>query len=534
MGELRVRDVLALSEVESADPVILSGQAALGAEVRWVHMTEATDTIDLLVGGELVLTTLRNVPADEASVRQFVEGLRQAGAVGVMIEILPGTSERADDLARLLQRWGGGLEFPVVWLRRRVRFVRITEVIHQLLMAEQLRAVEFSRKVHEIYTELSLNEADERTIVSRTAQLLSAPVVLEDVSHRVLAHAGSDSPEDLLAQWTSRSRFVPYPERTGRSRGVERWLQTPVGATHRRWGRLVVPQQLDNDANASLVLERAGQTLTISRLAGRDEQELLFQARTSLLHELGQAHSLAESEVQVRAASLGLDQAEWYIPIVVAIGPGAELTPTRIQLRERGVLQALDRVAERMGAGALTGSFRAGLIAALWPVAELGQIPTQLQRLCRELDGESSTSIAVGVAEERRSISGCAHQLEEAAQVAQIVTALPTRSRPYYRFADLRLRGVLAAMGSDGRMRALVRAELGPLLESGDTEALELLERYLEHGGNKSALAKAGYLSRPTLYARLARLEERLGLSLQSAESRTSLHVALMWHRLHG
>ena len=72
------------------------------------------------------------------------------------------------------------------------------------------------------------------------------------------------------------------------------------------------------------------------------------------------------------------------------------------------------------------------------------------------------------------------------------------------------------------------------LLEEHDDGALDLLELLLEHGGNKSALARAGHLSRPALYARLAKLQDRLGVSLDDAESRTALHVALLWHRLRG
>jgi len=83
-------------------------------------------------------------------------------------------------------------------------------------------------------------------------------------------------------------------------------------------------------------------------------------------------------------------------------------------------------------------------------------------------------------------------------------------------FAESELEGVLQADARDGGGQ------------------LELLGRYLESGGNKAALARTGYLSRPTLYARLARLEELLGVDLDDAESRTSLHVALLLHRLRG
>jgi len=83
----------------------------------------------------------------------------------------------------------------------------------------------------------------------------------------------------------------------------------------------------------------------------------------------------------------------------------------------------------------------------------------------------------------------------------------------------------IAVTDSSGR---IVYSSLSP-----DSAAnLALLRRFLESGGNKAALARTGYVSRPTLYARLARLEEQLGVDLADAESRTSLHVAVLLHDL--
>ncbi|WP_159612168.1 PucR family transcriptional regulator [Glutamicibacter sp. JC586] len=507
---LTVNQVLELPVVQEGDPQILCA-TGLDTELRWVHVTESSENTELLLGRELVLTTLRNV----ADVPDFIRALRQAGAAGVIIEDPAGTNFSLADQG-----------LPVIVLRRRTRFVAITEVIHQLLVAQQLEAVQFSRTVHEIFTELSLSEADEAHIVERTAALLRAPVVLEDVRHRVLAHADAH-----LENWINRSKFVGYLEHTGRATGAENWLQTPVGAARRRWGRLIVPAELEDDDRAAMVLERAGQALTIARLSGRDQRELLYQTRTATLHELAAGHNYSDKELAIRTQALGLAAAAYYVPVVISTSAAASATET--QLADRALLEELDQLADSLHLGILAGLLKPGYLSLLLPVRARELVDSTLQGFTRRLAEQLTAPVAIGVGPEG-SLATAIIGLDQAAQVAEIVPNLPTRAQPYYRFADLRLRGVLSAMGADARMRSFAHAELAGLLNPLDQPALDLLELYLAHSGNKSALAKAGYLSRPTLYARLSKLESKLGVVLDSAESRASLQVALLWYRLHG
>lgn len=82
--------------------------------------------------------------------------------------------------------------------------------------------------------------------------------------------------------------------------------------------------------------------------------------------------------------------------------------------------------------------------------------------------------------------------------------------------------------GSRTTLNGFAESELAGILAPHSSTDLTLLPQFLEFGGNKAALARTGHVSRPTLYARLARLEEQLGVNLADAESRTSLHVAVL------
>ena len=106
---------------------------------------------------------------------------------------------------------------------------------------------------------------------------------------------------------------------------------------------------------------------------------------------------------------------------------------------------------------------------------------------------------------------------------------VPAGSRDplFYRLPDLRLRGLLHLLRDDPRLQTFVERELGALLAA-DPGLIDALAAYLTAGGNKAEAAKASHLARPTFYERLHRIERILGTDLSSAESRTSLHVALL------
>ncbi|GHD05710.1 PucR family transcriptional regulator [Zhihengliuella salsuginis] len=535
-GRLTIASVLEQEEIRAGAPEVLAGGGRLDDDVRWVHVADSAAIGGLLEGGELVLTTGQAFRHSAEATRTFLDDLGAAGAAGVVIELVDARAEPATEAIEHLRAAVVGRDLPVVLLTRKVRFVRVTQVAHRALVGEQLARVERARHVHEVFTQLSLESASEQRIVDQTAILLDSPVVLEDVAHRVLAFHGEDS-VGLLHDWVRRARGVGYLETTGRRGGADDWLQAPVGVRGRRWGRLVVTSPLSDDDEASQVLERAGQALTLARMAGRDERELLYQAQSGLIHELRHSRTLGEPEARTRAAALGLADAPYYLPAVIRLDRRADEDPTGLQLRERALLEELTLVVRRARRSVLVAGMDSGSLGLLLPVPARQLEDGLVEDLCARLTaarhgGEQEPDWSVGVAPSRPGLVEAAAGLDEAVQVAEIAGTLETRRQPFFRFGDLRLRGLMSIMQADPRVAAFAEAELAGLTRDDDAAGLDLLELYLAHGGNKSALARTGFLSRPALYARLAKLQDKLGVSLEDAESRTALHVAVLWHRL--
>lgn len=576
-----LRTILALPVLRAASPQILGpagrpggraaggagaapqaapgGAAGLDALVRWVHVSELLDISSLLSGGELVLTTGLELEKEPEATASFIRSLEEASAAGMIVELV---GERSRSLAAL-QAAAELCTLPVIVVRRRVRFVEVTEVVHRMIVAEQLERVERARDVHEAFTVLSLESAGTEQVVEQAAGMIGAPVVLEDLSHLVLAYSAQGlATTELLHDWERRSRTTPSPAKTVRT-GPENWLQVPVGVREQLWGRLVLPVTPDDEETAAMVLERAAQTLAINRLAERDRRELSQQAQAGLLNALRQPRGLSEAEALARAGALGLKRSPLYVPIVYRSGAAGQAAapdaaqsrdPLAGQQEERALLELLAKAVKSTAGSALTASIQSGSVGMILALPAKQLEDATLQRLADALAaqaGDGGTQAAgdggarltgpavpgwtIGVGRPRGSLLEAAAGIDEAAHVAETAATLRGTRKPFYRATDVRLRGLLALLRNDPRVQQFVESELAGVLQAeaqGRGGHLDLLGQYLESGGNKAALARSGYLSRPTLYARLARLEELLAVDLDDAESRTSLHVALLLHRL--
>ena len=230
-------DVLAMEVCRRGRPAVVAGADRLDTPVRWVHAIELTDVARLLRGGELVLSTGIALPDDDRLLTAYVTELAEVGVAGLAVELgrryagsLPGALVAAAEQAGL----------PLIAFEREVAFIEITEAVHARIIDAQLDELRVSERLHEMFTELSVAGASAEEIVRQAAALAGRPVILADLSHRVLAcePAGAD-PGRLLSGFAARSRSVRLSGRTAFDE-ASGWLVTPVGAQGEDWGRVIL------------------------------------------------------------------------------------------------------------------------------------------------------------------------------------------------------------------------------------------------------------------------------------------------------
>lgn len=523
---LLVADIVALPVIQRGQPEVIAGHG-LNRPVRWVHVSDVADLTGLLQGGELVLTTgsaLRDDPRD------YLETMARAGAVGLVVEVGPDASLPADAGA-VADRLG----LALVVLRRVIRFVEVTEQVHRSIVADQYDEVEFARSTHEVFTELSMRRGSPTDIVEATAQLLGSPIVLEDLTHQAVAVATAGRRTVIvLRDWERRSRLQTAGVGPV---GAEDWLATAVGRGGDEWGRLIAIDAPDS-ARTTMVLERAAQALVMFRMAERDRFDIERQAQAGLLDDILRERIRDEQEATARAFALGLTPADRYIPATVRLDDlPASADPVAAQRRRAHVLDTVVRAVRAAGHTGLFSIGDQGEIRMILSPSTAGD-PTEvaLRALADKIRRSVQRSgdarrVVLGTAESATELVDAVRRIAEAGQIAEAGLAMPGDGRSYFTVGDIRLRGLVAMLRTDPRAQRFAEAELRTLilhdLSSGD-RLLDVLRAYLELAGNKSAVAARLHVSRPAMYAKLARIRQVLGVDLEDGESTTSLHVALL------
>ena len=522
-------EVLAMEVCRRGRPAVVAGNDRLDTPVRWVHAIELTDVARLLRGGELVLSTGIALPDDDRLLTAYVTELADVGVAGLAVELgrryagsLPGALVAAAKQAGL----------PLIAFEREVAFIEITEAVHARIIDAQLEELRVSERLHQMFTELSVAGASAEEVVRQAAALAGRPVILADLSHRVLAcePAGAD-PGRLLSGFAARNRSVRLSGRTAFDE-ASGWLVTPVGAQGEDWGRVILVCDGPPSSTDTVLIERAATTLALGRLLTRHRESLERQAHRTLISGIiSQAHAdPAEAAVRSRALGVPVDGRQ-LIALVLRFRHPVVSGPLGVSAHAR-VLDLADATAAACRAEripSLVGTLdddRAGAMLSLGPRVEPDDVLTRLAARIRDRASVDPEVLVIGVGATAGSIRDVRRSFLEASQVAD-VAASRQETALFYRLPDLRLRGLLHLLRDDPRLQTFVERELGALLAA-DPGLIDALAAYLAAGGNKAEAAKASHVARPTFYERLRRIERTLGTDLSSAESRTSLHVALL------
>jgi len=526
-GVPTVREILMLDAVAQGLPEVLSGDDALDAPVRWVHVSDSSGVARLLNGGELLLSTGSGWPTEPAELEDFVAGLVEAGLAGLVLEL--GVHYRYVPAVVEVAARSRGL--ALIALHREVKFVTLTEAVHSRIISEQTAALRARDEVRERFTALSLRGSPADFIVHQLAQTLGAAVVLENLAHEVVASEVPPAVEaELFTNWEARSRLAHRHSVARRRTGPaspDEWLIVPVEARGIRWGHLIALPGPPHPAGRTSVLEQGAIALALGRLADGEADEWVRIGRQRLVDGLvaGRFAGFAGAAARLEASGLPITDALLHGVVAAGapIGMGAADAAARALAGRAIDATAPDSVpypGARIVLLSLPGEFTDAVAREFAKMLAGGATPAE--------------GLVLSIGGEADGIDELLGSVQEAIDLAR-GPRLPGLRGPILRRADDRpLMRLVTSLRDDHRLLRHSERMLAPLIEydlARGGDLLSVLGAMLAHPGNRTAAASASHLSRSVFYQRLALIGDLLGADLDDGETLTALHLALLVRR---
>lgn len=394
-------------------------------------------------------------------------------------------------------------------------------------------------------------------IADRLAQRIGRPVDFDDAHLRLLAHSSHPQQVDAVRLVSILNRSAPE--------AVVAYVRRLGLASAREPVRVAAAPELGMEARLCVPI-RSGETL-IGFLWLLDDGKIDAAAAKAAIVAAGEAAELLE---RVRIARIGLLRRAQPLVLDVLEGDRARSRAALRGLVEEGLLlrgeslqvallaerhKLLLAAAKNAGAdreGDVEPSDHGGAGEAIGVVRRM-TAPTEavfalacdglLVLSC--LDSETFEQVLERVLAERPALvagmaaasdrPGVAASARRRARWAAEAAACAVDDRRLRRWERMGAYRYLAGLEE----RVGVLADLEPAMcrlaaDAGGRELLHTLEAFLDLAGSASATAARLNLHRSSLYHRLARAEEELGVDLRDGAQRLDIHIALKAARLQG
>lgn len=495
--------------------VVAGTEAAGERQIRWVHISELPDPTPWMTGGELLLTTGIQLGSAKEQ-REFIRLLAGSELAGLGL----GTGFNHAKLPKALVDEAESLGFPLFEVPYEMPFIAITEAAFRRLVNEQYDVLSRGIAVNERLENLVLGGGSLDEIAGEIASTVAGSALVLDSrgepiaagGRRVGAEVRKALREEVRQRGPEGSPFVPpQPELRGRALAhpvspqggrADAWL-----VVLRRSGELGEFERLCVQQGAVVVALR----LMRERVARDTERRLAGEVLAAMF-----SGRLAAADLRDRLAPFGIGEQAAVLVFELSNPDAAETT--------------LESHLSGVGRAALVAAHPAGRKELLCAVVdarddEAIELAAGARRTLEEAHGPVRAAASRALPTERAR-----HAFHEA-RCALEATALSNGSAPEVAsHRDLGAFTLLLSVQDDDALRHYCEAVLGPIEESDDRYAAELmrsLEAFIERNGHWERAAADCYCHRHTLRYRIKRVEELTGRDLGRANDRIELWLAL-------
>ncbi|WP_435215203.1 PucR family transcriptional regulator [Streptomyces sp. bgisy034] len=535
---------------------VRAGEDRLDVPVRWAHASELTDPVPYMEGGELLLITALKLDAENPeSMRRYVRRLVGAGVVGLGFAV----GVNYEDIPEALVEAAAAEDLPLLEVPRRTPFLAISKAVSAAIAADQYRAVTAGFAAQRELTRHALTDGPEGLLTALASQV-DGWAALYDASGAVVATApewaGRRAARLTADVERLRERPAPASSVVGGPENEDRVELHSLGTGRRPRAALAV-----GTATALGTAERYAVHSAIALLTLTTERSRSLQAAEQRIGAAVLRMLLAGQPDHARAVAGGLYGGLLDAPFRMIVAESASVSAarvvdsgSRVPLTKAsaavlvaageangdplgGLTEVVESAAARAGEAVLVVPEGEGETARLVVLAADGGAAVSASAeyaaaleatrvgTVSEQPGVIDDELVVGLSAPAGPIAAAAayKQAEQALSVAR------RRGRVFVEHEQLAAGSVLPLLADDA-VKAFADGLLRALHEhdaTGRGDLVASLRAWLSRHGQWDAAAADLGVHRHTLRYRMRRVEEILGRSLDDADVRMELWLAL-------
>lgn len=528
---LTVAEALQLDELKGAK--VVAGSDGLSRQVGWVHVAGVPDAPNWLNGGELVLTTMINMPDDRAEQEQYIQAMADKGVAALALAVGRYVTEAPGYLRDVAER----NHFPLIEIPFQARFVDIARATNERISQENMALLERALTIHRVLTQLVLDGGDLKRLAETLADLVGQSISIENERFEALASHNIADVDEARRYTLSEGRTDPRLVNALEERGILGQIRRTLRPVH-------IPQMAD----VGLEMERILAPIVVhSNIYGfvwiiaddrpiSELDELAIEsgatiAALMLLHQEALHSAEAALKGGLLAQLIEGESGKQAVLADQALRYGVNLDEPFVLL----MVEPADRGSQKL----LQLYRRVNRLSSNWQVI-VGQFAGEVLVLAQASHDLAALTDAVHaqVGNARIGVSGVQHGVEgvgaahgQCRDALAISQRLGDASSTVY-FERLGYLHVLYRAGAGALAANPYAAVLRRLSDEQQTDLFHTLEVYLDAGGNGVQTAELLTIHRSTLNYRLTRIEEICDARLNDPAVRTNLQIALKLLRL--
>ncbi|MEO1644836.1 MAG: PucR family transcriptional regulator ligand-binding domain-containing protein [Chloroflexota bacterium] len=525
------------------DAKVVAGESGLNREVRWVHNAGVPDAAVWLNGGELVMTTIFNMPQDLEDQRSYIIQMADKEVAGLVIT----TGRYIQEIPRHLRDAADSCAFPLIEIAYTARFVDIAKAINERIAESTLHHAQRSLHIHKTLTQLVLEGGNLEHLAEQLADLIGHSVSIEndrfdaiathniaevdEARHYTQLHGRTDP---RLVEALEQESILPHIRETLRPKHLQPMphvglemerILAPIVVHGEIYGFMWIIADEHKLTEIDMMAIESGTTIAaLMMLYQESVQSAEASLKGSLMSQLIQGNAGRETILTDTSLRYGVDLRSPYAMMIVECQmSGSQKLST--------LYRSINQLIATDGWEAVVGQFAGQIVVLAQDNEHLKALAARVQErvALSKVCGDTTPRVGVSGIQQGTDNVRCAY--DQCQDVLQITRRLDPGNRVIY-FSELGYLHTLYHAGPSTLTGNPYVPLLRRLLDERQADLFRTLEAYLDSGGNGVATAESLHIHRSTLNYRLQRIYHVCDVNLQDAAVRTNLQVALKLMRL--